>query len=238
MRMTSKPSATLRALRAAFPRTLPVLTGYLFLGMAFGILLQSKGYGAAYAGLMSVVIYAGSMQFVAAGLLAGGFAPLQAGLLALMVNARHLFYGLSMLDRFKDRGRAKPYLIFALTDETFSLLLSAQPPEGVDPGRFDLCVSLLDQCYWVAGSVLGALLGEALAFPTQGISFVMTALFVVIFLEQWQTRKGRIPALVGVCGAALCRLIFGSEWFILPTMVLLAATLLAGRKYLEGRASA
>lgn len=235
--MNAKPSSTLRTLAAAFPFTLPVLTGYLFLGMAFGILLQSKGYGVAYAALMSVCIYAGSMQFVAAGLLAGGFAPLQAALLTLMVNARHLFYGISMLDRFKDRGKAKPYLIFALTDETFSLLLSAQPPQGVDPSRFDLCVSLLDHSYWVAGSVLGALLGQALAFSTQGISFVMTALFVVIFLEQWQTRKGRVPALVGVGGAVLCRWIFGSEWFILPTMALLVAALLAGRGALEGRAS-
>lgn len=222
-----------RLVKAAFPHTVPVMTGYLFLGMAFGILLQSQGYGVWWALLMSTVIYAGSMQFVAVGLLAGGFHPLQAALLTLMVNARHIFYGLAMLERFRGMKKEKPYMVFALTDETFSLLCAAQAPEGVDKRQFDLCISVMDQLYWIIGSVVGALLGSAVTFNTQGIEFVMTALFVVIFLEQWQTRKGRLPAMMGVCTALVCLLIFGRDWFILPTMGVLVVLLLSVRGSLE-----
>ncbi len=221
--------------RAAFPRTVPVMTGYLFLGAAFGILLASRGYGAPYALLMSLCIYAGSMQFVAVGLLSGGFAPVEALLLTLMVNARHLFYGVAMLAKFRDFGRAKAYMIFALTDETFSLLTASEPPEGVDPKRYSLSVAALDHLYWVTGSVAGALLGSAVAFDTKGIEFVMTALFVVIFLSQWQTKKGRVPSLIGVAAAAACLLIFGKQWFILPTMAVMVAALTVARGRLERR---
>lgn len=226
---------TLAAVRAAFPHTLPVLTGYLFLGVAFGVLLASEGYGPWWALLMSGCIYAGSMQFVAVSLLAGGFQPLQAALLTLMVNARHLFYGIAMLDRFKGMGRKKPYLVFALTDETFSLLVSAEPPPGVAESRFFLAISALDHLYWIAGSVLGALLGAAVKVDVTGISFVMTALFVVIFLEQWQTRRGRVPALMGVAVALGCLLLFGADAFLLPTMALLVALLALARGPLERR---
>lgn len=226
-----------RTLRAAFPHTIPVMTGYLCLGMAFGVLLQSKGYGVVWALLMSTFIYAGSMQFVAVGLLTAGFHPLQAALLTLMVNARHIFYGISMLGRFRGLKKEKPYMVFALTDETFSLLVAAEPPEGVERRHFDLGIAVLDHLYWVAGSVAGSLLGSAFAFNTKGIEFVMTALFVVIFLEQWQTRKGRVPALIGLGAAFLCLLIFGREWFILPTMAVLVAVLLLVRRPLEGRAN-
>lgn len=222
-----------RAVRAAFPVTLPVLTGYVFLGIAFGILLQSKGYGPGWALLMSTTVYAGSMQFVGVGLLAGGFAPLEALLLTLMVNARHIFYGLAMLAPFSGMGKEKPYMIFSLTDETFSLLVAAEPPEGVDVRLFRLCIAVMDQLYWIGGSVIGGLLGSAFAFPTKGIEFVMTALFVVIFLEQWRTRKGRAPALMGVGVAVVCLFIFGPQWFLLPTMAILAAALLAARGKLE-----
>ncbi|GHU82253.1 branched-chain amino acid transporter AzlC [Clostridia bacterium] len=225
---------TRHALRTAFPHTLPVLTGYLFLGIAFGILLQSSGYGAAWALLMSLTIYAGSMQFVAVGILAGGFSPLYALLLTLMVNARHIFYGIAMLEPFKRFRRAKSYMIFALTDETFSLLCAVKPPEGVDVPRFYLCVALLDQLYWITGSVLGALAGAALSFNAAGIEFVMPALFVVIFLEQWQSREGRGPAMLGIGVAFVCLLLFGSEWFILPTMALLTALLLAVKPSAKG----
>lgn len=222
-----------RAARAAFPVTLPVLTGYVFLGIAFGILLQSRGYGPGWALLMSLTVYAGSMQFVGVGLLAGGFAPLSALLLTLMVNARHIFYGLAMLTPFAGMGREKPYMVFALTDETFSLLVAAEPPEGVDARLYRLCIAVMDQAYWVLGSAIGGLLGTAFAFPTQGIEFVMTALFVVIFLEQWRTRNGRAPALMGVGVAAACRFIFGAQWFLLPTMAVLALLLLAARGKLD-----
>lgn len=221
------------ALRAAFPHTIPVLTGYIFLGIAFGILLQSKGYGPVWALLMSLFIYAGSMQFVGVGLLAGGFQPLEAALMTLMVNARHIFYGVSMLEKFRDFGKIKPYMIFSLSDETFSLLCSATPPPGVSPKRFSFFIALLDQGYWVAGSVLGALLGSAIRFDTTGIDFVMTALFVVIFLEQWLTRRGRLSALIGVVVSVLCRLLFGAQWFIIPAMLLLVVTLTIARDPIE-----
>lgn len=222
-----------RAIRAAFPHTIPVLTGYVFLGIAFGVLLQSQGYGVLWALLMSTCIFAGSMQFVAVGLLAGGFQPLQAALLTLLVNSRHIFYGIAMLDRYTCYRRTKPYMIFALTDETFSLLCAAKPPEDVAQADFDIAIAGLDHLYWVLGSVVGSLAGSAIQFNTQGIEFVMTALFVVIFLEQWQTKDGRIPAALGVLTAAVCLLLFGADTFMLPTMALLVALLAAARRPLE-----
>lgn len=213
------------ALRAAFPHTIPVMLGYLFLGAAFGILLNSKGYGWGWAVLMSVLIYAGSMQFVAIGLLSGPFLPLQAALMTLMVNARHTFYGISMLERFKSMGKKKPYMIFSLTDETFSLLCSARAPEGVDEDRFLFWVSLLDQLYWVIGAAAGGLIGSLVSFNTKGIDFVMTALFTVIFVDQWENDRNHFPALVGLGGSVLCLAVFGPGNFILPSMVLIAAVL-------------
>jgi len=224
-----------RALRAAFPYTIPVLTGYIFLGVAYGILLRSKGYGALWAFFMSLFIYAGSMQFVAVGLMAGGFAPVQALLLTLMVNARHIFYSIAMLEGFRGLRREKPYMIFALTDETFSLLCSVSPPADVPPNAFRLCVAALNHAYWVTGSVLGALTGSAFSMNIRGIEFVMTSLFVVIFLQQWQTRKGHAPALIGLGAAAACLVLFGAEQFILPTMAALVGLLLLTRGPLEGR---
>ncbi len=224
-----------QAVRAAIPRTLPVMTGYVFLGMAFGILLTNEGYGLPWALLMSVFIFAGSMQFVAVGLLAGGFGPVSAFLLTLMVNFRHFFYGISMLERYKPFRKTKPYLIFGLTDETFSLLVQDDAPEGVDAEQYALAVTLLDQLYWVAGSALGSVLGGALPVDMTGIDFAMTALFVVIFLSQWEKRAGRVPALIGVGAAVLCLLIFGAEWFLLPTLALLTALLLLLRPALDER---
>ncbi|MDR1931776.1 MAG: AzlC family ABC transporter permease [Spirochaetales bacterium] len=222
-----------QALISAFPRTAPVLTGYIFLGIAFGILLASKGYGVLWALGMSVTVFAGSLQFVGAGLLAGGFHPLQAALITLMVNARHIFYGLSLLESFHGLRKTKFYMIFALTDETFSLLCTP-PPAHVDKNLFRLCVAILDHLYWITGSVIGSLMGRALPFNPRGIDFVMTALFTVIFLEQWRTRRGRRPALLGIAAAALCLFVFGSRWFLIPAMALiftvLAAAWLSGRK--------
>lgn len=222
-----------KTFRAAFPHTIPVMTGYLFMGAAFGILLQSKGYGPLWAGLMGVVIYAGSMQFVAVELLSGVFNLAGAAFMTLMVNARHIFYGFSMLEKYRGAGAKKPYLIHALTDETFTLLCGTQPPEGADPGRFYLCVSLLNHLYWVAGSVAGAVLGSAFAMDTRGIDFVMTALFVSIFTEQFRQVQGRIPALIGLGGTLLCRVVFGPGAFLLPSMVLLVAMLTAFRGRIE-----
>ena len=225
------------ALRAAFPHTIPVLTGYLFLGIAFGILLHSIGYGVLWALLMSLIVYAGSMQFVAVGLIAVGFLPVQAIIMTIMVNARHIFYGLSMLEKFTNSGKLRPYLIFALTDETYSLLCTAQPPPNVESTRFYFMISLLNHSYWVLGSVLGSLGGEVLPFDYQGIEFVMTALFVVIFLEQWLKQNDRRPALIGVGFSLICLLAFGAEWFIIPSMAVMVIGLTAIRKSFEARAT-
>ncbi len=221
------------ALKAAFPNTIPVMMGYLFLGFAFGVLLQTKGYSFIWAILMSLFIYAGSMQFVAINFFAGGISMLSMALMTLMVNIRHVFYGLAMLTKFKDTGKKKPYLIFSLTDETFSLLCSAKAPEGVNKNWFLFFISLLDQIYWIAGSALGGLLGSILPFNTKGIDFAMTALFVVIFVEQWKSNKNHVPALTGLVGSAVCLLIFGTSNFILPSMAVIVLVMTVFRKNLE-----
>jgi 4-azaleucine resistance transporter AzlC len=221
------------ALKAAFPRTIPVLTGYVFMGMAFGILLASKGYGVLWALGMSVTVYAGSLQFVGVGLLAGDFHPFAAALITLMVNARHIFYGLCLLEPFHALRGTKLYMIFALSDETFSLLYSVKVPAHVDKSRFWLWIAVLDQSYWVSGSVIGNLAGSALTFNPRGIDFVMTALFIVIFLEQWRARGGRRPALLGIAAALLCLYIFGPRWFMVPAMGLILAALTAA--WLRGK---
>lgn len=219
--------------RAAFPYTIPVMTGYLFMGAAFGILLQSQGYNYLWAALMAVTIYAGSGQFVAVGILSEPFAPLNAMLITLMINARHVFYGFSLLDRFKGYGKSKAYLIFGLTDETFSLLCSAAPPPGVEPRAFYLAITILDHIYWISGCVIGAVVGSRLSFDPKGIDFVMTALFVAILVEQWRLPQNRLPALIGLGGTAICLILFGPQHFMLPAMALVVLALSLGRGFME-----
>ncbi|BCJ94582.1 branched-chain amino acid transporter AzlC [Anaerocolumna cellulosilytica] len=209
------------ALKAAFPLTIPVMTGYLVLGAAFGILMNSKGYSYFWTIFASLFIYAGSMQFVAVSLLTMGFHPFYACMMTLMVNARHLFYGVSMLSKFKGTGSYKPYLIFGLTDETFSVLCVAEPAEGVDKGKFMFFITLLNQIYWIVGSVLGCLLGSLIDFNTRGIDFVLTALFVVIFVNQWKAAKSHTPVLIGVGTSIVCRILFGAGKFIVPSMAVI-----------------
>lgn len=223
------------AVLAAFPHTVPVLTSYLVMGAAFGVLLASKGFGPGWAFLMALFIFAGSGQFVAVGLMAAGFAPLAAFLVTIMVNARHIFYGISMLEPFRKLGKERYYMIFALTDETFALLCSARPPPAVSPRRFYLSIAVLDQCYWLCGCTLGGLLGSAVTINTHGIDFVMTALFVVIFLEQWQRPQNRTPALIGLGVSILCLVLFGPQWFILAAMAALVILFSLLKKPLEGR---
>ena len=201
----------MKTIRYAFVRSLPIMAGYIVLGLGFGVLLQSKGYGAGWALVMSGLIYAGSMQYVAIDLLAGGASLISAAIMTLMVNARHLFYGISMLERYKDTGAAKPYLIFALTDETYSVVCSGSVPEGVDRKKYYFWVSLLNQLYWIAGGVAGALLGSVLPFDTTGIDFSMTALFLVVMTEQWKASRDHTPALVGLGVSLVCLLVFGSS---------------------------
>ena len=193
--------------------------------------MVSGGFSPLWALLMSACIYAGSMQFVAVDLLAGPFAPLTAALVTLMVNARHIFYGLSMLERFKICGKLKPYMMFSLSDETYSLLCSAKPPEGMDKKWFMFFIALMDQLYWIAGTATGALAGSLISFDSTGIDFAMTALFIVIFVEQWESTKDHIPAILGLAGTLLCLVIFGPDWFIIAAMagIFVSLTLLRGR---------
>lgn len=221
------------ALKAAFPYTIPVMTGYLFLGIAYGIYMTSQGFSFWYPLFISILVYAGSMQFVAVTLLLGAFQPAYAFFMTLMVNARHLFYGLSMLDKFRGTGKKKWYLIFAMSDETFSVNCGVEPPEGIDRGWFMFFISLLHQSYWVAASVIGAAVGSVIPFNTEGIDFVMTALFVVIFINQWMEKKEHFPAVTGVAASAVCLLVFGAENFIIPSMLLIFLVLTLGRKRLD-----
>ena len=213
--------------RAAVRDTLPVLTGYLVLGMGFGILMHSAGYGMMWAVSMSVFIYAGSMQYAAVGLMTGGATVLTAALTALAVNARHLFYGLSMVDRYRGKGAKKWYMIAALTDETYSLVATSDRGE-------DYCflVSLLDHLYWVGGTALGSLIGSAVRFDTRGIDFALTALFLTVFTDQCRKKENRLPGALGVALTLLCLLLFGQSTFLIPSMgaLLIALLLLCGKE--------
>ena len=223
-----------QTIRKAFTKSLPVMAGYMVLGIGFGILLKDAGYGLFWAFIMRLTIYAGSMQYVAVPFLASGASLITVALTTLMVNARHLFYGLTMIDKYKTAGKKKPYLIFSLTDETYSLLCTDEIPDGVDRHWYQLLVSLFDQCYWILGSVLGSLVKELLAFDTAGIDFSMTALFVTVFVEQWLSTKNHWPAVIGLVSAAACLAIFGPDSFLLPTMIAITISLLLLRKSGKG----
>lgn len=211
-----------KILKSAFVATIPVLTGYLVLGFGFGIILKSNGYSLLLALAMSAFIYAGSMQYVAIGLLTGGASLITAALTTLMVNARHLFYGISMLDKYKNTGKRKPYLIFALTDETYSLLCNDNPNIPVEEKKnYYFLVSLFNQIYWIIGSVSGAVVGSLVEFNSKGIDFVLTSLFITIFLEQWLTTKKHSPAIIGVIVSVVCLILFGGESFLIPSMLVI-----------------
>ena len=206
--------------------TLPVMTGYLVLGFGLGVLMADKGIGIFWTFLSSLIIYAGSMQFVLVNLLTSGAGLITTAITTLMVNARHLFYGISMVDKYKDAGKKKPYLIFALTDETYSLVCSGDTPKGVKPHKYQFLVSLFNQIYWVTGSLLGAVFGKAIPINTEGVDFCMTALFITIFVEQWLTTKDKRAALIGLTATILCLLVFGKEIFLIPSMVIISLSLL------------
>lgn len=221
------------AFRAAFPHTIPVMTGYLFLGISYGIYMKVSGFSFLYPMFMAITIFGGSLEFLAVSLLMSTFAPLQTFLMALVIQARHLFYGLAMLEKYKNTGLKKLYLIFALTDETFSVNCSTPVPEGMDKGKFYFAVSLLDQCYWVSGATIGGILGSFIPFNTEGLDFVMTAMFVVIFIEQWLKEKKHYTAFIGVLSSVLCLLLFGADSFIIPSMVCIFTMLTLFRKPIE-----
>ena len=220
------------ALRAAFPATIPVLTGYLCIGMAYGLLMANAGYGVFWALLLSLLCYAGSMEFVAVSLLTAGFDPVQALLMALMINARHAFYGLSMLEKYRGTGPVRPVLICTLTDEAFSLVSTLEPPEGVARRDFYFWISLLDYLYWQVGCTLGNAVGGLLTFDTTGLDFTLTALFIVLLLEQVKKKENRAAGIIGMVCTAASLAVFGPDNFLIPAMILLLAVLLGGRKKL------
>ena len=223
----------IKALKAAFPHTIPIMTGFLFLGMTYGIYMNVSGFSFWYPMLMSMTIFAGSMEFVTVNMLLGAFHPLQALSMTLMINARHLFYGISMLDKYKGTGLKKLYLIFGMCDESFSINYTAEIPEDVDKGWFMMWVTVLNQFYWVLGSTLGGIFGSFIHFNTEGLDFVMTALFVVIFLEQWMKEKNYTNAIVGLVISVLCLILFGKDDFIIPAMLGILGVLTLLRKPLE-----
>lgn len=222
-----------KAFRAAFPHTIPIFAGFWFLGLTYGIYMNASGFSFWYPMLMSLTIFAGSMEFVAVNLLLGAFNPLQALAMTLMINARHLFYGISMLDRYKGTGWKKFYLIFGMCDESFSINYTASIQEDVDRGWFMFFVTLLNQFYWFLGSTLGGIFGSLLTFNTEGLDFVMTAMFVVIFLEQWLKDKSHTSALLGLGLSLLCLLAFGADNFIIPSMLAILGALTLLRRPIE-----
>lgn len=225
-----KQSGQWKALKAAFPYTIPIFAGFWFLGLTYGIYMHSAGFSFIYPMLMGLTIFAGSVEFVAVNLLLGAFNPLQALAVTLMVNARHLFYGLAMLDRYKGTGWKKFYLIFGMCDESFSINYTADIPADVDKGWFMFFVTLLNHFYWVFGATMGGLCGPLLTFNTTGLDFVMTAMFVVIFLEQWLKEKNHLNALLGLGLSLLCLLAFGADNFLIPSMLAILAALTLLRK--------
>ena len=220
--------------KIAFIKSLPVMAGYIVLGIGFGILLYEAGFGPVWALLFSLFVFAGSMQYVGISLISGGASVAVTALTTLMVNARHIFYSVSMYDIYRTAGKRKPLLIFTLTDETYSLLCDGSAPEGSDPHQYRLLVSLFNYFYWVLGSFVGGLLGQIIPFDTTGIDFSMTALFVTVFVEQWTSTKEHRPALLGVGATLLCLVLFGQDVFLIPSMLVITLALTLLRPKLEG----
>lgn len=233
--MENRLTIVKKAFIAAFPHTIPIFAGFWFLGMAYGIYMNVSGFSFLYTLIMSMFIFAGSMEFVTVSLLLGAFNPLQALLLTLMINARHLFYGISMLDKYRHTGWKKPYLIFGMCDESFSINYTARIPQGIDRNWFMFFVTFLNHIYWVGGALLGCLFGSFIHFNTQGLEFVMTAMFVVIFMEQWLNENSHLSSLIGLGISVGCLIVFGAENFIIPSMLMILGVLTLLRAPLRRR---
>lgn len=233
MKKKENNGQSMAALRAAFPHTVPIMAAFLFVGMTYGMLMRTEGFPAVYPMAMSACIYAGSMEFVTVELLKMPFHMLQAFALTLMINARHMFYGISMLEKYRDMGWKKPLLIFGLSDETFAVNYSASIPETVDRSRFFLWVTLLNQFYWFAGASIGALVGEFIPMNVKGLGFAMTAMFTAIFIDQWKRERNKTGALLGLGLPLVCLLVFGADSFLIPSMLAILCALLALRGRLE-----
>ncbi len=229
----SKSKMLRKAFKAAFPYTIPIFAGFWFLGLTYGIYMNVSGFSFWYPMLMSITIFAGSIEFVTVSMLLGTFNPLQAFAMTLMINARHLFYGISMLDKFRGTGWKKFYLIFGMCDESFSINYTADIPEDVDRGWFMFFVTLLNHIYWFSGATLGGIFGSLIQFNTEGLEFVMTAMFVVIFLEQWLKEKKHTSGILGLGISLICLFVFGADNFIIPSMLMILVVLTMLRRPLE-----
>jgi 4-azaleucine resistance transporter AzlC len=236
--MKKEKGIILRSFKRAFPYTLPIFAGFWFLGLTYGIFMNVSGFSFIYPMLMSITIFAGSIEFVTVDMLLGAFNPLQTLIMTLMINARHLFYGLSMIDKYKGTGWKKFYLIFGMCDESFSINCTADITKDVDKGWFMFFVTVLNHFYWFSASTLGGIFGSLIHFDTEGLDFVMTAMFVVIFLEQWFKDKNHLSGITGIVLSLICLIIFGADNFIIPAMILILATLTIMRNYLEKRVAA
>lgn len=223
----------LTALRAAFPYTLPIFAGFWFLGLAYGLLMNKSGFAFYWPMLMAMTIFSGSVEFVAVGMLRGSFHPLQAFVIALLICARHLFYGISMLDKFKGLGWKKFPLIYGMCDETFSINYTAKIPEGIDRGWFMLWVTVLDYFYWLSGATLGGLFGNLIHFDKRGLGFVMTAMFVTIFMEQWMKEHDHTASILGLIISAFSLVVFGADSFVVPAMAMMLLCFMSLRSKLE-----
>ena len=233
MKLKEKSAMLKRAAYVAFPHSLPILAGYGFLGLAYGILMSVNGFSPLFTLMMSALVFGGSTQIVAVELLTAPFDPVNSFIITFVLCARHIFYGISMLEKFRNLGIKKLYMIFGMVDETFSINYSAEPPEDVDRGWFMFFVTAFDHFYWILGSTIGAVFGSMINFSTEGIDFVMTSMFTVIFLEQWKKDKCHLSAIFGLGISVLCLVLFGADNFIIPSMVGIFLALTLSRSYLE-----
>lgn len=224
---------TKTSFKKAFRDSLPIMAGYLALGIGFGVLLQAKGYGWWWAVFMSVTMFAGSGQYAGVDFMASGASLLTTAFMTLVINCRHFFYGVSLLDKYRGTGAVKPYLIFGLTDETYSITATTELGDDISPKKYYFFLTALNHSYWITGCVLGAVLGMFLPFSSEGVDFAMTALFIVIMVEQWLTSKEHLPAILGASSTALCLIVFGAEYFIVPSLCLISAEMVIFRKRLE-----
>lgn len=222
-----------RAIKAAFPITIPVLLGYIPLGIAFGLLLEKEGYGSLWAVLSSLFIYSGTAQFVEVDFLASGTALLEVAVIIIVLNARLMFYGLSFLDRFNGMGKKKWYMVFALTDETYSILCAVKPPEDVDEKKFMFALAMMNQSYWVLGGIIGTVAGSFITIDTTGMDFIMTALFVVLCMDQWKAYACHEPVFTGFLCSVVALILFGPDGFMIPSMIAILGVLIARRKRIE-----
>lgn len=233
MKLKEKSKTLKRAAYVAFPHSVPILAGYGFLGLAYGILMSVSGFSPFFTFMMSLIVFGGSTQIVAVELLTAAFAPLHSFIITFVLCARHIFYGISMLEKYKGLGFKKLYMIYGMVDETFSINYSAYPPDNVDRGWFMFFITAFNHIYWIIGSTVGALFGTMINFNTEGIDFVMTSMFTVIFIEQWRKDKSHFSALSGLAVCGICLTVFGKDNFIIPSMVAILIILTVAKPYLE-----